>query len=103
MHSPLVSVLIPPYNVEKSEIESDFEIAYLNVAKMFYDKAPCNQYKTIREYRPLNPKRIASMQYHSLIRFRFACQLSDSSVLRYLGYFRIKSIPKVQKMAEQCK
>ena len=47
VHSPLVSVLIPPYNVEKSEIESDFEIAYLNVAKMFYDKAPCNQYKTI--------------------------------------------------------
>lgn len=44
VHSPLVSVLIPPYNVEKSEIESDFEIAYLNAAKKFYDKAPYNQY-----------------------------------------------------------
>lgn len=98
MHSPLVSVLIPPYNVEKSEIESDFEIAYLNVAKMFYDKAPCNQYKTISEYRPLNPKRIASMQYHPFIRFKFACQLSDSSVLRYLGYFLCKTEQKIKRM-----
>lgn len=81
-----------------SEFESDFEIAYLNAAKMFCDKAPCNQYKMIREYRPLDPKRIASMQYHPLIRFRFACQLSNSSVLRYLGYFLCKTEQKIKRM-----
>ena len=83
---------------DPSEFEADFEIAYLNAAKMFYDKAPFSQYKTIKEYRVLNPKKIRSMQYHLLIRFRFLCQLSDSFLMRYLGYFLCKIEQKMKRI-----
>lgn len=79
-----------------SEFDSDFEIAYLNGLKIIYDKASYNQYKTIRKYRSLNIESISLMPYHPLILYRFRCQLSHYSFVRYWGYLlcRIEKIIK---------
>lgn len=68
------------------EFKQDFEIAYLNAAKMLYDKAPYSQYRLIKGHRHLRVEQIASMHYHPLIRYRFRCQLSNSPIVSYVGY-----------------